>query len=138
LLLLRTLNVDVDVKTVDLIGGEQHSEEFKKVNPVGKVPVLVDGDFILDESRAILAYLVNSRKPGDTLYPNDAKKRAVIDQRMYYDATVVFPALLFLVASFYHVFLKICFYKIYFVASSHLLRCKGGDQRDKRCRCKRS
>ncbi|KAG5673499.1 hypothetical protein PVAND_003543 [Polypedilum vanderplanki] len=97
LLLLRTLNVDVEIKQVDLLEGEQHNESFLKINPVGKIPVLVDDGFTLSESRAILAYLVNSRKPGDKLYPTDAKKRAVIDQRLYYDATVVFPALVAIV-----------------------------------------
>jgi glutathione S-transferase len=97
LLLLRNLGLDVKVKAVDLAGGEQKTDEFTKINPVGLVPVLVDGDFVLSESRAILAYLVNSRKPGSSLYPSDPKKRALVDQRLYYDATTLFLKLTSLV-----------------------------------------
>jgi glutathione S-transferase len=93
LLLARYLELDIEVKNVNLVAGEQHGEEFAKLNPQKKVPVLVDGDFVVSESRAILAYLVNSRKPGSSLYPVDPKQRAVIDQQLYYDATVVFPGL---------------------------------------------
>lgn len=94
LLLIRYLGIDVELKNIKLLEKEQYSEAFKKINPASKVPVIVDVDgFVLAESRAILAYLVNTRKPGDSLYPIDSKNRAIIDQRLYYDATVVFPAL---------------------------------------------
>lgn len=99
LLLLRQLKLEVDIKTVDLFNKEQHSEEFSKLNPAKKVPVLVDGDFVLAESRAILAYLVNSKKAGSDLYPSDPKARALVDQRLYYDATNVFEKLATLVVS---------------------------------------
>lgn len=99
LLLARYLKLDIEVKHVNLGGGEQHSDEFKKLNPLSKVPVLVDGEFVLGESRAIMAYLVNSRKPGNDLYPSDPKKRALVDQRLYYDATNVFIKLADLVVS---------------------------------------
>lgn len=86
LMLLRELEIDVEVKVLDLVGKrEQYSEEFLKLNPAHEVPVLVDGDFVVTESRAILAYLVHSRKPGSSLYPTEAKARAVVDQRLYYD-----------------------------------------------------
>jgi glutathione S-transferase len=99
LLLARYLKLDIEVKHVNLGGGEQHGEEFKKLNPLSKVPVLIDGDFVLGESRAIMAYLVSSRKPGSDLYPSDPKARALIDQRLYYDATNVFVKLADLVVS---------------------------------------
>ena len=75
---------------MDLAQKGHLDEEFLKLNPNHQVPVLVDGDFVLSESRAILAYLVNSRKPGSTLYPTNSKARALVDARLYYDACVVF------------------------------------------------
>lgn len=100
LLLARVLELDIEVKHIDLHSGEQHDAEFLKLNPLKKIPVLVDGDFVLSESRAILAYLVNSRKPGSDLYPSDPKTRALIDQHLYFDATVVFQKLIALIVSF--------------------------------------
>lgn len=99
LLLARHLKLDIEVKHVNLASGEQHSEEYLKLNPLKKVPVLVDDDFVLSESRAILVYLINTRQAGSDLYPTDPKTRALIDQRLYYDATVVFQKLAELVVS---------------------------------------
>lgn len=99
LLLAKYLKLDVEIKEVDLVSGEQHGEEFKKLNPLAKVPVLIDGDFVLGESRAIMAYLVATRKAGSDLYPTDPKLRALVDQRLYYDATNVFIKLALLVVS---------------------------------------
>lgn len=75
---------------MSLLTGEHLTPKFLKLNPVHQVPVLVDEDFVLTESRSIMSYLVNSRKPGSDLYPRNPRKRAVIDQRMYFDATNVF------------------------------------------------
>lgn len=99
LLLARYLQLDIDIVHVDLYSGEQHSEEFFKINPLRQVPVLVDGDFVLTESRAILTYLVNSRKPGSELYPSDPIARGLVDQRLYFDATVVFEKMMDLIVS---------------------------------------
>lgn len=95
-MLAKTLGLerDLEIKVVNIPKGEQLSEEFSKVNPLKKIPVLVDGDLVVTESRAILAYLVNLKRPGDALYPTDPKKRAIIDSRLYYDGTVFFPNLL--------------------------------------------
>ena len=90
LLLARYLKLDIDVKNVDLGKKDNLSPEFLKLNPLHKVPVLVDGDFVLTESRAILAYLVNVYQTGNALYPTDHKQRALVDQNLYYDATTVF------------------------------------------------
>lgn len=92
LMLIKKLELDVEVKLVNLGAGEQNQPEFLKLNPLHQVPVLVDGDFVLTESRAILAYLINKFKPGSNLYPTDPRARAVVDQRLYYDATVVFES----------------------------------------------
>jgi glutathione S-transferase len=98
-LLAVNLKLDIEIKSVNLTAGEHNTPEFVKLNPQRQVPVLVDGDFVLCESRAILAYLVNKFQPDSELYPVDARKRAVIDQRLFYDATVVFEAAVQIVVS---------------------------------------
>ena len=99
LMLIRLMELDVNLNILNLSAGEQNSEEFLKINPLHNVPVLVDDDFILTESRAILAYLVNSRKPGSSLYPIESKARALVDMRLYYDATVVFESVAQIIVS---------------------------------------
>ncbi|KAM5460289.1 Glutathione S-transferase hmp2 [Microsporum canis] len=42
---------------VDIAKGEQKTEEYKKLQPFGKVPVLEDDGFVMFESRAICKYL---------------------------------------------------------------------------------
>jgi glutathione S-transferase len=91
-MLIKTMELNAEVKLVNLGAGEQNDPEFLKLNPLHQVPVLVDGDFVLTESRAILAYLVNKYKSGSELYPSQPESRALVDQRLYYDATVVFES----------------------------------------------
>jgi len=45
--------------SVDFSKGEHRSEPFLKINPMGQVPALVDGDFTLAESMAIGSYLID-------------------------------------------------------------------------------
>jgi glutathione S-transferase len=92
MMLVKSMNLDIEIITLNLGAGDQNKPEFLKLNPRHQVPVLVDDDFVLTESRAILSYLVNKYQPGESLYPSDPKQRAVVDQRLYFDATVVFEA----------------------------------------------
>jgi glutathione S-transferase len=56
-LALNALELPHTVRRVDLAGGEQRTEAFLALNPLGKAPVLVDNGFALPESNAIVAYL---------------------------------------------------------------------------------
>lgn len=77
------------------MAGENKSDEFLKINPQGTIPVLVDDEFVMNESRAICCYLVNAKSPDSSLYPtDDIKARYIIDQRLYYDASSFFGALM--------------------------------------------
>lgn len=80
------LNDEIEIEIVDSLKGENETPQFLEINPLGQIPVLVDGDVIISESRAIMTYLVNSRRPGCSLYPSDNRKRAVVDSRLYCDA----------------------------------------------------
>lgn len=42
---------------VDIMQRTQRSKEYLKMYPVGKIPVLQDGEFTLGESGAIMTYL---------------------------------------------------------------------------------
>jgi glutathione S-transferase len=86
------LGITLEIVDIDLRKGENRTDRFLKLNPNGKVPVLVDGDFVLWESRAINAYLA-SLKPEAGLYPADARKRALIDQWSYLQAIHLGPAM---------------------------------------------
>ncbi len=50
------------------------SAEFKKISPLGKIPVLQEDDYYLPDSSAILDYL-EVAYPSHSLYPKDAKDR---------------------------------------------------------------
>jgi glutathione S-transferase len=86
------LGIELEFKDVDLRKGENRSASFLALNPNAKVPVLVDGDFVLWESRAIDAYLA-SLKPQMGLYPEDPRKRAIADQWSYWQAIHLGPAM---------------------------------------------
>ncbi|XP_011553120.3 glutathione S-transferase 1-1 [Plutella xylostella] len=85
LLTAKALNLNLNLKLVDLHHGEQMKPEYLKLNPQHTVPTLVDDGLAIAESRAILTYLVNKYGKGSTLYPEDPKARAIVDQRLYFD-----------------------------------------------------
>ena len=54
---LEELKVPYEFVLVDMQEGEHLKSEYLQINPMGKVPAIVDGDFQLWESGAILLYL---------------------------------------------------------------------------------
>ncbi|XP_048370647.1 glutathione S-transferase theta-1-like [Sphaerodactylus townsendi] len=72
--------IPFEFKPVTLMKGQHKSEEFSKVNLLGKVPALKDADFTLAESIAILLYLARKFKTPDHWYPSDLQKRARVDE----------------------------------------------------------
>lgn len=74
---LNLKGLQVEYVPVHLVrdGGEQNAPAYRALNPQGRVPLLVDGDFRLGQSMAILDYL-ESRQPRPALVPADARERA--------------------------------------------------------------
>jgi glutathione S-transferase len=77
------LGVPLDFEFVDITKGVQRTPAFLALNPSGRTPVLVDGDFKLWETMAIMQY-VAGKKP-DALWPNDASGEAQIPCRRHAD-----------------------------------------------------
>ena len=61
--------IPYEIETISIMQGINRQPEYLKINPVGKVPVIKDGDFILFESNSILRYLARSRNVKDSFYP---------------------------------------------------------------------
>lgn len=83
---LQELGVDFETVQVNLRAGENRRPEFLKLNPAGKLPVLVDGDLVLTESVAIVLYLAE-KYPEKGLLPTDPRERAKVNQWLLFAAT---------------------------------------------------
>lgn len=78
-LILRVNGIQFDEVLINLAKRQQLSPDFIEINPLGKVPAIVDGRFKLFESHAILIYLASAfPSVADHWYPNDLSKRAKI------------------------------------------------------------
>jgi glutathione S-transferase len=68
-----------ELKVLSFSAGDTRKPEFVALNPRHRVPVLVDDDFVLYESGAIVEYLDEAYPGrGAPLFPGDARTRAII------------------------------------------------------------
>lgn len=109
----KVLGVQYELISTNPLLGETRTEEFLQVlkvininkmiwksilysfqlNPQHTVPVMVDGDVVISESRAAAQYLVNKYGwDGCKLYPSDPEVRAKIDSRLYFDIGTFFKS----------------------------------------------
>jgi glutathione S-transferase len=86
------LGLDPEIIDVNIGNGDNRKPDYLKLNPNGKVPLLVDGEIVIWESRAINAYLA-SKYPKAGLYPTELVTRAHIDQWSYWQAIHLGPAM---------------------------------------------
>jgi glutathione S-transferase len=72
--------------------GVVNTPQYRKLNPNGMIPTIVDDGFVLWESNAIVRYLAEKHGTG-TLWPEDRKVRAEADKWMDWKQTTFWPAL---------------------------------------------
>lgn len=78
-LLMEELGLTYEVVPLDMMEKREHkSPEYLRLNPNGKVPCLVDGDFVLWESLAINFYLAEKHRP--SLLGESLSERALVRQ----------------------------------------------------------
>ena len=79
---IKHFDLPVEIHTMGFRNQENKTDAYLQMNPMGKAPVLQDGDFSLWESNAILTYLATLH-PETGMLPSDAQGRADCDRWLY-------------------------------------------------------
>jgi GST-like protein len=85
------MQLPYDLHEINFSNDDQHSPEYLKINPNGKIPAIVDRDadnFAVFESGAILIYLAER---SSKFLPSDAKQRSVVLQWLMLQMSGVGP-----------------------------------------------
>ncbi len=75
------LDLDYEWIDVDILAGEAGTDEFRKMNPNGKIPLLALDDRYLSESNAIINFLAH----GSPLLPGDPFLLAKVQQWQFFE-----------------------------------------------------
>lgn len=71
--------------------GQNDQPEYLAMNPNGRVPTLVDGDYVLWESNSIMRYLNLAYGKGSPIYPHDPQTRAAVDRWLDWTLSTLQP-----------------------------------------------
>jgi glutathione S-transferase len=71
--------------------GRNNEPDYLAMNPNGRVPTLVDGDFVLWESNSIMRYLVLTYAKSSPIYPDAPKRRAGVDRWLDWTLSTLQP-----------------------------------------------
>ena len=91
-LVAHQLGLQLEEELVDLAKGAQRTPEYLALNPMGKVPTLVDGDLQLTESYAIMIYLCEKTGRRE-LYPDELATRTEINRWLFWGANEWSPTI---------------------------------------------
>jgi glutathione S-transferase len=85
------LGIDFDLVQINL-ASQDDRRRLGEVNLNAKLPVLIDGDFVLWESCAIMQYLADGT-PGQTVWPQERRARADVSRWMFWACQHFAPAI---------------------------------------------
>jgi len=71
--------------------GKNDQPEYLAMNPNGRIPTLVEGDYVLWESNSIMRYLCLAHGRGTPIYPEPPKRRAGVDRWLDWTLSMVQP-----------------------------------------------
>jgi maleylpyruvate isomerase len=89
-IILNTKGLDWDYQAVNLLEGEQKNDEFRRLNPLGLVPILETGEAMLAQSPAIAEY-IEEAYPEPALLPPDLVGRARVREMMHIVGCEIHP-----------------------------------------------
>ena len=71
--------------------GKNNEPPYLAMNPNGRVPTLVDGDYVLWESNSVMRYLCMAYGKGSPIYPHGAEARAAVDRWLDWTLSTLQP-----------------------------------------------
>ena len=89
--MLAELDVPHEQIIVDFMAGENDTPEFREINPMGKVPALVDGAVVVTETAAICAYLADKFADRGLAPALDSPDRGSYYRYLFFPGTTLEP-----------------------------------------------
>lgn len=90
--MLEETGVDYELRWVDIMAGAQKTAEFLALNPMGKLPVIQDGEAVVSESAAIGLYLADRYAIGRLAPALDDPARGAYLRWSLFAPSVIEPA----------------------------------------------
>ena len=92
--MLEELGNDYELRFVDTMKGAHKAPEILALNPMGKVPILTDGDVVVTESAAIGLYLADRYSLGKLAPTPDDPARAAYLRWSFFAPSVIEPGMM--------------------------------------------
>ena len=89
--MLEETGVEHELRYVDIMAGEQKSDAIRALNPMGKIPILVDGDTVVTEVAAIGLTLADRYAPGRLAPSPDDPARGTYYRWSFFAPSVIEP-----------------------------------------------
>lgn len=89
--MLTELGAEHEQVVVDLASGETGSPEYRQINPMGKIPALVDGEMVVTEVAAICAYLADRYPEKGLAPPPGSRERGRYYRYLFFPGTTLEP-----------------------------------------------
>ena len=93
--MLRELDAPHEKVLIDFGAGDNNSPEYRAINPMCKVPTLVDGDAVVTEAAAICAYLADKFADKGLAPPIGSPERGVYYRYLFFPGITLEPLLVF-------------------------------------------
>ncbi len=90
--MLEELGADYTLESFDLLSGRHKTPEFLALNPMGKVPLVVDRGCAVSETGAIAIYLADVHRAADLAPPVDHPDRPAYLRWMFFAGAIMEPA----------------------------------------------
>ena len=88
---LHELDLTYDRIDAGMQFGKNNEAAYLAMNPNGRVPTLVDGDFVLWESNSVMRYLCLAYGQNSPIYPQAPQQRAAVDRWLDWTLSTLQP-----------------------------------------------